>query len=154
MNSTPRRAIAPLAALAALVLAAGAWAATGSAPAPTRTSTAPENGGTAAGRPTSVEASGGVAGPAARQRARAAQKPSQDEPPQVETTPTETTPSDGTVPETAPTAPDDSAQAPTGSVGGSGGGGLPHTGLELGALTAVGLGLLLAGLALRRRPTT
>ena len=37
-----------------------------------------------------------------------------------------------------------------GNSGGGSGGFLPHTGLELVAVTAVGLGLLLAGLTLRR----
>ena len=36
-----------------------------------------------------------------------------------------------------------------GGVGGTAGGGLPQTGLELFALTSIGLGLLLAGAALR-----
>jgi LPXTG-motif cell wall-anchored protein len=137
-----------LAALAALVLAATAWADSG-------TSTAPENGGTSAGKPASVEKSGGVAGPPQEKKkpARAAQTTTPEEPPQIETTPTETTPST-TVPQQTPTptgtTTTPSAVAPSTSSGSGGGGFLPHTGLELVALSAVGLGLLLAGLTLRR----
>jgi hypothetical protein len=162
MQPNPLRAIALIAALAALVLAATAWADTGPDSSQTGTTPSADNGGTAAGRPPAVEDSGGVAGPSVKKRARAAQQPAQEEePPQLEETPPEDeeTPSDdtGDEPGTDTTeAPDDSAQAPAGPAGGSrgGGGGLPTTGLEIGAITAVGLGLLLAGLALRRRPTT
>jgi hypothetical protein len=165
MHSNPRRAIAFFAALAALVLASSAWADTGPQAA-SDTSTAPANGGTAAGRAPAVEHSGGVAGPAVKPGARSSQQPAQEQPPQVETTPTQTTPNGngngtGTTPNTAPTAPDNATQAPapgagvsSGGGGGSSAGGLPTTGLALGGLTAVGLGLLLAGAALRRRPTT
>jgi hypothetical protein len=145
MHSNPLRAIAFLAALAALVLAATAWA---------------DTGGTAASKAPPVQSSGGVAGPAVTEGAHSAQNAAQEQPPQVETTPTETTPSPnnqgtGTVPNTAPTAPTQAPAATGVSSGGGGGssGGLPTTGLELGGLAAVGLGLLLAGVALRRRPT-
>src|SRR5215210_1061831 len=159
MHSNPRRAITLLAALAALVFAAGALASTGTEGAGTTATTTPDNGGTIAAEPPAVESSGGVAGPAVKAAARAAQNAAQEQPPEVETTPTETTPGDegtGTVPDTAPTAPE-TTQTPAGTGSSSGGGGssggLPTTGLELGGLTAIGLGLLLAGLALRRRPT-
>jgi hypothetical protein len=153
MHIQPRRAIIFLAAFAALALAATAWADSG-------TQTAPDNGGTVAGSPTSVEPSGGVAGPEAKKPARSAQTTSPEEPPQVETTPTETTPSDNTGEEpstpTNTTTDEGAGTAPSagtgagGGGGGGGGGGLPHTGLEIGALTALGLGLLLAGVTLRR----
>ncbi len=152
MHSNPRRVILLLAALAALVLAATAWADTGSSPG---------TGGTVARDTPPVKDTGGVAGPADKPRAQSAQETTPtEEPPQVETTPTETTPApDNTQ---APSTPTDTTTdeqtgaaptASTGSGGGGGGGGfLPHTGLEIGALAAVGIGLLLAGLAMRRRP--
>ena len=74
-----------------------------------------------------------------------------------ETTPTtpggEEQPPDGEQTETE-TAPDDGSGAPVdeepqGGTGGESGGGLPTTGLELAALSMIGLGLLMAGLALR-----
>jgi hypothetical protein len=114
------------------------------------------NGGTAAERPPTGEPSGGVAGPAPRGRARSSQLPGyQEEPPQVEPPPDngeEPTPP----PETTPDEPDEvpldvGVEAPGAAPSGAGGG-LPSTGLELAALALVGSGLLLAGLALRRRP--
>ncbi len=75
---------------------------------------------------------------------------------QQETTPTtpggEEQPPDGQT-ETE-TTPDDGAggpvdEAPQGGTGGETAGGLPTTGLELAALAMIGLGLLMAGLALR-----
>jgi hypothetical protein len=159
MHSNPRRVILLLAALAALVLAATAWADTGSDPTGSGTQTTPHNGGTAARDTPPVQASGGVAGPVEKRRAQSAQTTTPtEEPPQVETTPTETTPSNGNTQTpstpTNTTTGEQTGAAPTASSGSSGGGGgfLPHTGLEIGALAAVGLGLLLAGLAMRRRP--
>jgi hypothetical protein len=76
---------------------------------------------------------------------------------QQETTPTtpggEEQPPDGDQTETE-TTPDDGAggpvdEAPQGGTGGETAGGLPTTGLELAALAMIGLGLLMAGLALR-----
>jgi hypothetical protein len=74
---------------------------------------------------------------------------------QQETTPTtpggEEQPPNGetteTVPENGTTAPAD--EQPQGGAGGESAGGLPTTGLELAALSMIGLGLLMAGLALR-----
>jgi hypothetical protein len=149
MHSILRRALLMLAALAALVLAATAWADSG-------TQTAPDNGGTTAGNPTSVGKSGGVAGPPAEKEkpAHSAQTTTPEEPPQIETTPTQTSPTYSTPTETTPntttTTPSAVAPAAGNGAGNGGGGFLPHTGLELVAVTAVGLGLLLAGLTLRR----
>jgi hypothetical protein len=77
---------------------------------------------------------------------------------QQETTPTtpggEEQPPDGDQTETE-TTPDDGAGGPVdeapegGGTGGETAGGLPTTGLELAALAMIGLGLLMAGLALR-----
>ena len=153
-----------------LAIAVPALAATGGdSPPSNATTTAPAKGDANGGTPTKpapdVQPSGGVAGPAAEDRARSAQDPPEEspqvEPPtEYETTPTETTPE--TTPEhTAPE--EDAEQAPgeeagqapssgSGSGGGGGGGGLPSTGLEVGGLVAAGLCLLLAGVALRRRP--
>jgi hypothetical protein len=74
---------------------------------------------------------------------------------QQETTPTtpggEKQPPDGqtteTVPDNGTTTPAD--EQPQGGAGGESAGGLPTTGLELAALSMIGLGLLMAGLALR-----
>jgi hypothetical protein len=148
MHSNPARVILLLAALAALVLAATAWADTGSG----------VNGGTVARDTPPVQDSGGVAGPAEKRAQSAQTTTPTEEPPQVETTPTETTPAqDNTQTPSTPTnttTGEQTGAAPTASSGSSGGGGgfLPHTGLEIGALAAVGVGLLLAGLAMRRRP--
>jgi outer membrane biosynthesis protein TonB len=118
------------------------------------------NGGTAAERPPTVEPSGGVAGPSGGGNgARSSQLPGfQEEPPVVEPPPEEEPPPDEEAPPTTEPEelPDDEgAPAPTGTgaAPGGAGGGLPSTGLELAALVLVGAGLLLAGLALRRRPT-
>jgi hypothetical protein len=65
----------------------------------------------------------------------------EEQPPDGEQTETETTPDDGTG------APVD--EEPQAGTGGESGGGLPTTGLELAAMSMIGLGLLMAGLALR-----
>jgi LPXTG-motif cell wall-anchored protein len=116
------------------------------------------NGGTAAERPPTVEPSGGVAGPSEGSCTRSSQLPGfQEEPPQVEPPPEEEpAPPPEETPEEPGEVPDEEAgEAPTGTAPapGGAGGGLPSTGLELAALALVGLGLLLAGLVLRRRPT-
>jgi hypothetical protein len=116
------------------------------------------NGGTTAERPPSVEPSGGVAGPSADDRARSSQLPGfQEEPPQIEPPPEEQPPPEEPAPPEEPgQIPDEeTTQAPAGTTAapGAAGSGLPSTGLELAALVLVGAGLLLAGLALRRRPT-
>ena len=143
----------------ATVLAAALLTATGVVLAATAWADAP-NGGTPAGQTPFAQDSGGVAGPPPKRRAHAAQQPAQ-EPPTVVPPPTDTTPSDDTGEEPTTPAPEEPSAAPApgsqsapASSGGGGGGGvsLPHTGLELAALAAVGLGLLLAGLALRRGP--
>jgi hypothetical protein len=110
------------------------------------------SGGTPALDHPRPEFSGGVAGPRARERARAAQQPPDEQPPQVQPPP-ETTPEEepaGTPDKEAAEAPGAAAPAP----GAGGGGGLPSTGLEVAALVAIGVGLLLAGLALRSAPRT
>src|SRR5215210_1966780 len=129
MQSLPLRAIALLATLAALApaLAATAWADTGRDSHRTAGIPSTENGGTAAGRPLAVEGSGGVVGPAAKERPRAAQQPAREQPRQLEEPPAggEETPSDNTgeEPGTAATeTPDESAQAPAGAGAGSGSG--------------------------------
>jgi LPXTG-motif cell wall-anchored protein len=91
--------------------------------------------------------------------AKTAQRPPgfQEEPPQIEpppedgdgpAPPPEETPEPGEVPD------EGAGQAPAGTAAPTGvtGVGLPSTGLEIAALAAIGAGLLLAGLALRRRP--
>lgn len=125
-----------------------------------------DTGGASPERPP-LQGSGGVAGPAVEDGARSSQTPApaplpaQEEGPQIEEPPPEDTediPDEETGPDTRtedPPADDDGANAPAAAApsgGGGGGGGLPTTGLEIAALTAVGLGLLLAGVALRRRP--
>jgi len=65
----------------------------------------------------------------------------EEQPPDGEQTETETIPDDGTG------GPVD--EEPQAGTGGESGGGLPTTGLELAALSMIGLGLLMAGLALR-----
>jgi outer membrane biosynthesis protein TonB len=141
MHSNPRRTILFLAAVVALAVAATAWADTGA------------NGGTSVPQTPPVQKSGGVAGPDKKEEpkpARSAQTTTPEEPPQVETTPTETapteTPEPGTETTEAPTATAPSAGTGATTGGGGGGGGLP----QIGALAAVGLGLLLAGVTLRR----
>jgi hypothetical protein len=153
-----------LAAVAAILLAtlvaATAWADTGP-DSYTGDATAPArepNGGTAAERPPEVEPSGGVAGPTAREDAKASQLPGfQEDPPQVEPPPDggEEPPPAEETPEAPGEVPDEGAgEAPAGTTAPTGitGGGLASTGLEVAALAAMGLGLLLAGLALRRSP--
>jgi LPXTG-motif cell wall-anchored protein len=155
-----RSSSALIAVVAALLIAVPALAATGK----------DGSGGTPTKPPPEVGPSGGVAGPgtatAEDAGARAAQDPD-EQPPEVappDETETETTPEpapdeeetapDETTPEDdAETAPDEgSGTAPT-TGGGGGGGGLPNTGMELASMAAVGLGLVLAGWVLRRRPT-
>jgi hypothetical protein len=159
------RARTRLTAIAAILLAtlcaATAWADTGPdsyAGDPTAPAGVP-NGGTAAERPPKVEPSGGVAGPAARDDdAKASQLPTfQEEPPQVEPPPDggEEPPPPEETPEARGEVPDEGAgEAPAGTTAPTGvtGGGLASTGLEIAALAAIGAGLLMAGLALRRSP--
>ena len=66
----------------------------------------------------------------------------EEQPPDGEQTETETTPDDGAG------GPVDE-ESPGAGTGGESAGGLPTTGLELAALAMIGLGLLMAGLALR-----
>jgi hypothetical protein len=159
--ATRSRLAAIAAILLATLVAATAWADTGPdsyAGDPTAPARDP-NGGTAAERAPEVEPSGGVAGPNARPGAKSTQLPKfQEEPPQVEPPPDdggEPVPPDGT-PEAPGGVPDEGAgEAPAGTTAPTGvtGGGLASTGLEVAALAAIGAGLLLAGLALRRSPT-
>ena len=129
-----------------------------------------DTGGANADAPPPLQDSGGLAGPAVKDDARSAQTPAptpaQEDGPQIQDPP----PADQETPdeETGPPAADEepttdgqeNADAPAtaapstgGGGGGSSGSDLPTTGLEIAALTAVGLGLLLAGVALRRRQT-
>jgi hypothetical protein len=142
---TPKRLFLILSALLSLLLVA--------APAGAR-----DAGGGVAVQTLTQEPGGGVVapvspvapvGPVATPEAEAAQQ---------ETTPTtpggEEQPPDGDQTETE-TTPDDGAGGPVdeepqgGGTGGETAGGLPTTGLELAALSMIGLGLLMAGLALR-----
>jgi hypothetical protein len=162
MHKLRSRIAAIAAILLATLVAATAWADTGP-DSYAGDSTPPArdpNGGTAAEDPPAVLPSGGVPGPAARGDAKAAQRPPgfQEEPPQVEPPPEdggEPTPPPEETPEAPGEVPDEGAgEAPAGTAAPTGvtGGGLASTGLEIAALAAIGAGLLLAGLALRRRP--
>ena len=145
--------------IAVLALAAPAVADTGpdSDPFTSTAIGAGPNGGTAAGDPRRAEPGGGTAAPAPRGDARSSQtpdyQPPAEEPPVVEPPPDEEQeeePAEEAPDEGAGEAPDTGAGAAP--AGGGGGGGLPSTGLQIGALGAIGLGLLLTGLVLRRRP--
>jgi hypothetical protein len=79
-------------------------------------------------------------------RAEAAQEQTPTTPEGEKQPPDEEGPPDEEIPDEETPAPDDTAGG--GGGGGPGGGSLPRTGLELAALSAIGLGLLLAGGAL------
>jgi LPXTG-motif cell wall-anchored protein len=161
MHKLRSRLAAIAAILLATLVAATAWADTGPDSYAGDTTPAREpNGGTAAEDPPAVLPSGGVPGPAMRGGAKTAQRPPgfQEEPPQVEPPPEDgngPAPPPEETPEAPGEVPDEGAgQAPAGTAAPTGvtGVDLPSTGLEIAALAAIGAGLLLAGLALRRRP--
>jgi hypothetical protein len=140
-NMTSTRLLLILPALVSVLLAAGPAGAADSGGVPAQSAVQDAGGGVAAPLPTEPVA---PEAQAAQQDTTPTTPEGEEQPPDGEETDTDETPTEdggGTGPGTGP-------GAETGA-GGESAGGLPSTGLELAALSMIGLGLLLAGLALR-----